>query len=155
MAERGSGRRRRTPSPHAGRTLARQEIRACAPDSRSATRENRVRSKKVKGLTEFPQDPSPHPSTQLSVLLCGGGRDRTGDLRIANATLSQLSYTPGPRASFRSGRERERAHSGAYFPCQVRRLALVDRFDRSYWRCFKRDLPSHDAHLFPEDVEPG
>ena len=24
----------------------------------------------------------------------GGGRDRTDDLRIANATLSQLSYTP-------------------------------------------------------------
>src|SRR5712692_1367337 len=27
-------------------------------------------------------------------LVFGGGRDRTDDLRIANATLSQLSYTP-------------------------------------------------------------
>ena len=34
------------------------------------------------------------PVEPLSLLRGGGGRDRTDDLRIANATLSQLSYTP-------------------------------------------------------------
>jgi hypothetical protein len=38
----------------------------------------------------------PFPVEPLS-LHGGGGRDRTDDLRIANATLSQLSYTPMTR----------------------------------------------------------
>src|SRR5262249_51936260 len=39
----------------------------------------------------------PGPRHGQPSLWCGGGRDRTDDLRIANATLSQLSYTPEER----------------------------------------------------------
>ena len=40
----------------------------------------------------------PHHSKRRTVQLFavgGAGRDRTGDLRVANAALSQLSYSPG------------------------------------------------------------
>jgi hypothetical protein len=43
----------------------------------------------------------------MSPLASGGERDRTADLRIANATLSQLSYTPAhgtPAQPPRAGR---------------------------------------------------
>jgi hypothetical protein len=32
---------------------------------------------------------------------CGANRDRTGDLLVANETLSQLSYSPGVKVKFK------------------------------------------------------
>jgi hypothetical protein len=79
----------------------------------------------------------------------GGGRDRTDDLRIANATLSQLSYTPAQLGAPDS--ENDLVSQGSVRPTFAKHLTgpFSDAIK------IIPQVPPDDARTFHKNAEPS
>src|SRR5262249_14421532 len=142
--ERAPGKRSPTPSIGVQRTKALQSA-VCSFLPNNTRSPPRIRNFAERGRALL----------VISKALHGGGRDRTDDLRIANATLSQLSYTP---ETFGSACGLFGACAGiakGKFGVKDTRCRTCGAFDWLQSGCNKRDFLHSDGKPPNETAEPG
>ena len=74
-------------------------------------------------------------ATAAAFLFGGDEEDRTPDLRIANATLSQLSYVPSANDYIEAKNERQAAAGGAIAPSDSQNRTVLLIFAVSSKNC--------------------